>query len=132
MHERLAYHVGAVHRLPVCGSDRRSSAARGKGTWHADFAVSGRTGGERQPLERHPGGDWMPRLTVIEAGRLVDGTGAEPIESARMIVEDGRIREVGPASQVKMPEGDVEKIDASGQTVMPGLLDGHVHLNFSA
>ena len=29
----------------------------------------------------------MPRLTVIEAGRLVDGTGAEPIEAARMVVE---------------------------------------------
>ena len=37
---------------------------------------------------------WMPRLTVIDAGRLVDGTGAEPIEAARMIVEGGRIREV--------------------------------------
>jgi imidazolonepropionase-like amidohydrolase len=74
----------------------------------------------------------MPRLTVIEAGRLVDGTGAEPIDSARMVIEDGRIREVGSASQVKMPAGDVEKIDFSGNTLTPGLLDGHVHLNFSA
>jgi imidazolonepropionase-like amidohydrolase len=74
----------------------------------------------------------MPRLTVIEAARLVDGTGAEPIEAARMVIEDGRIREVGPASQVKAPAGDAEVIDFSGNTVMPGLLDGHVHLNFSA
>ena len=41
----------------------------------------------------------MPGLTVIEAGRLVDGTGAEPIEAARIIVEGERIREVGPASR---------------------------------
>jgi imidazolonepropionase-like amidohydrolase len=74
----------------------------------------------------------MPRLTVIEAGRLVDGTGAEPIESARMIVEGQRIREVGPASQVSVPSGDVAKIDFSEYTIMPGLLDGHVHLVFSA
>ena len=74
----------------------------------------------------------MPRLTVIEAGRLVDGTGAEPIESARMVIEGERIREVGPASQVNVPSGDVDRIDFSEFTLMPGLLDGHVHLVFSA
>jgi imidazolonepropionase-like amidohydrolase len=74
----------------------------------------------------------MPRLTVIEAGRLVDGIGAEPIESARMIVEGARIREVGPASQVSLPSGETERIDFSEHTIMPGLLDGHVHLVFSA
>jgi imidazolonepropionase-like amidohydrolase len=74
----------------------------------------------------------MTGLTLIEAGRLIDGTGAEPIESARIIVEDGRVREVGPASRVKAPQGEAERIDFTGLTVMPGLLDGHVHLVFSA
>jgi imidazolonepropionase-like amidohydrolase len=74
----------------------------------------------------------MPRITVVDAGRLIDGTGAEPIEAARMVVEGERIREVGPASQVKVPDGDVDRIDFSEYTIMPGLLDGHVHLNFSA
>ncbi len=74
----------------------------------------------------------MPRLTVIEAGRLVHGTGAEPVESARMIVEGERIREVGPASQVSVPGGDVDRVDFSEYTIVPGLLDGHVHLVFSA
>jgi imidazolonepropionase-like amidohydrolase len=74
----------------------------------------------------------MPKLTVIEAGRLVDGTGVEPIEAARIVVEGERIREIGPASQVSVPGGDVERIDFSEYTIMPGLLDGHVHLNFSA
>lgn len=69
---------------------------------------------------------------LIEAGRLVDGTGSTPIESARMIVEAGQIREVGPASQVKAPKGDAERLDFSEFTLMPGLLDGHVHLVFSA
>ena len=74
----------------------------------------------------------MPRLTVIEAGRLVDGTGVEPIESARIVVEGERIREIGPASQVSVPGGDAERIDFSEYTIVPGLLDGHVHLVFSA
>jgi len=74
----------------------------------------------------------MPRLTVIEAGRLVDGTGAEPVDAARIVIEGDRIREVGPASAVKMPSGEVEKINFSEFTLLPGLLDGHVHLNFSA
>src|SRR4051794_2265747 len=74
----------------------------------------------------------MTGLTVIEAGRLIDGTGAEPIDSARIIVEDGRIREVGAASRVSAPKGDAERVDLSNLTVMPGLLDGHVHLVFSA
>ncbi len=74
----------------------------------------------------------MSRLTLIEAGRLIDGIGSEPIESARMVIEDGAIREVGPSSQVQVPQGDVERIDFSDLTIMPGLLDGHVHLVFSA
>jgi len=74
----------------------------------------------------------MPRLTVIEAGRLMDGTGAEPIDAARIVIEGERIREIGPASQVKVPSGDVEKIDFSDNMIVPGLLDGHVHLVFSA
>jgi imidazolonepropionase-like amidohydrolase len=74
----------------------------------------------------------MPRLTVIEAGRLVDGTGVEPIESARIVFEGERIREIGPASQVQVPNGDVDRIDFSEYTIVPGLLDGHVHLVFSA
>lgn len=74
----------------------------------------------------------MPRLTVIEAGRLMDGTGAEPIDAARIVIEGERIREIGPASQVKVPSGDVDRIDFSENTIVPGLLDGHVHLVFSA
>jgi len=74
----------------------------------------------------------MPRLTVIEAGRLVDGTGVEPIESARIVIEGERIREIGAASEVKVPGGDIDRIDFSEFTILPGLLDGHVHLVFSA
>ncbi len=72
-------------------------------------------------------------LQVIRVGRLIDGTGAAPIERAAIVVEDGRIREAGPASQVREPQGnEVQQIDCSDYTVLPGLIDCHVHLVFSA
>src|SRR5262249_17657043 len=103
----------------------------GKGTRQADSASL--TGHGAAPAHSAaPGGDWMARLTVVEAGRLGDGTGAGAGEAARVVIEGGRVRGGGPPRQVQPPEGDVEKIDFSAYTVMPGLLDGHVHLNFSA
>ena len=44
-----------------------------------------------------------------------------------VIVRDGRIAEIGPAGQVKVP-ADAQRIDGSGKYLMPGLADMHVHL----
>ncbi|MGH2491993.1 MAG: amidohydrolase family protein, partial [Candidatus Limnocylindria bacterium] len=63
---------------------------------------------------------------VIDNVRVIDGTGAPPIEGARVIVRDDRIAAVGPAAQTPAPS-DAERIDASGRTVVPGLIDVHVH-----
>ncbi|MBA2448161.1 MAG: amidohydrolase family protein [Chloroflexi bacterium] len=72
-------------------------------------------------------------VSVIRAGRLVDGTGAAPIEAATIVVEDGRIREVGgEGGEPSTGGGDAERIDYSDCTVLPGLIDCHVHLVFSA
>jgi imidazolonepropionase-like amidohydrolase len=58
--------------------------------------------------------------------RLVDGTGAPPREAASVLVEDGRIARVGAASDAA-PEG-VQSLDLEGRTLMPGLVDAHVHV----
>jgi imidazolonepropionase-like amidohydrolase len=58
--------------------------------------------------------------------RLVDGTGAAPRESAAVLVEDGRITRVGAASDAA-PEG-VAAVDVAGRTLLPGLIDAHVHV----
>jgi len=69
-------------------------------------------------------------MEYIDCGTLVDGTGKQPISDARILVEDGRIVEVGAAEAVSVPD-DAERIDHSGETVIPGLIDAHLHLKGS-
>ncbi|WP_053947380.1 metal-dependent hydrolase family protein [Halolamina sediminis] len=69
-------------------------------------------------------------MEYIDCGTLVDGTGKQPISDARILVEDGRIVEVGPAEAVAAPD-DAERIDHAGETVIPGLIDAHLHLKGS-
>jgi imidazolonepropionase-like amidohydrolase len=69
--------------------------------------------------------------TVIRADRLIDGTGAAPLENAVLVLDQGKI--VGTFAG-KTPEGlvpaDAEVFDLPGCTILPGLIDSHVHLNF--
>lgn len=67
-------------------------------------------------------------LAVVHA-RLVDGTGAPPVENATVLIEDGRITAVGRAVDVEIP-GGVAILDAKGRTVVPGLIDAHYHMNY--
>ncbi|MBD3293299.1 MAG: amidohydrolase family protein, partial [Armatimonadia bacterium] len=64
---------------------------------------------------------------AIIHGRVIDGTGAEPIEDGVVLIRDGQTEAVGPADQVEVPD-DAEVIDAAGRTVMPGLVEGHAHV----
>jgi imidazolonepropionase-like amidohydrolase len=48
-------------------------------------------------------------------------------EGQAVVVADGRVVEVGPVAAVRA--GDATVLDARGRTVMPGLIDGHVHVN---
>ena len=64
---------------------------------------------------------------VLAGGRLVDGTGAEPLADAVIVINGGKIDQVGPADQVDIP-ATAEVIDVAGKTVLPGLIDAHVHL----
>jgi len=63
-------------------------------------------------------------VKVIKGGRLIDGTGAEPIEGAAVIIEGSKIKAVGKG--IEIPKG-AKVIDAIGKTIMPGLIDSHIH-----
>ncbi|MFX0199856.1 MAG: amidohydrolase family protein, partial [Candidatus Hodarchaeota archaeon] len=64
-------------------------------------------------------------LAIVE-GTLIDGTGKDPVGNSAVLVQNGRISNVGPMKTVKIPSG-AEVISASGFTVMPGIIDAHVH-----
>src|SRR5688572_32967955 len=63
--------------------------------------------------------------TAFEGARVIVGDGTDPIENATIIVRDGRIEQVG--ADVQVPEG-ATRVSLAGKTVMPGILDAHVHL----
>ena len=62
---------------------------------------------------------------------LLDGTGGAPAADQTVVIRDGRIAEVGPAAQVRVPAG-VHTMDLSGHTLIPGLVGMHDHLFYTA
>lgn len=69
----------------------------------------------------------MPEL-LITGGRLIDGTGAGPV-LADVLLRDDEIVAVGSGAGVEAA-ADATRIDAAGKTVMPGLIDAHLHCTF--
>ncbi|HEY5623164.1 MAG TPA: amidohydrolase family protein [Gammaproteobacteria bacterium] len=65
---------------------------------------------------------------VLTGARLIDGTGAAPIEQAALVLRDGRIVAAGPAATTSRPD-DAVHIALSGKTIIPGLINAHGHLN---
>src|SRR5690606_29192486 len=63
---------------------------------------------------------------AIVGGRLIDGLGNKAVEDAVIIIQGNRILHVGAADQIDIPEG-AEIINAEGMTVLPGLIDAHLH-----
>ncbi len=68
---------------------------------------------------------------ALVGARLVDGTGAAPVEAATVVVADGLIAAAGPASEVVIPPG-AEVRHLEGYTLLPGFVNSHVHRGLSA
>jgi len=67
--------------------------------------------------------------TLVKAGRLVDPRTGNVISPVAVLIENGKIKEVGPASQMQTrAAGDVKTIDVGSATLLPGLIDSHTHL----
>ena len=67
--------------------------------------------------------------TLITNGQLIDGSGAAPVPNAAVIVTDGFITYAGSAAEAP-PLPDSRIIDAKGGTIMPGLIEAHIHLTY--
>src|SRR6202795_3207120 len=66
-------------------------------------------------------------MLVLKNSRLIDGTGAAPIDGATIVIRDNRIEAVTTRNASDFP-ADAEIIDVSGMTVLPGLIDCHDHM----
>lgn len=69
-------------------------------------------------------------MILFRVGKLIDGTGAPPVDGAALLVDGDRIVAVGRQADISAPDG-AEVIDAPGATLIPGLIDAHVHLSYS-
>ena len=67
---------------------------------------------------------------VIRNGTVIDGTGAEPIPDGIVIIQGGRILDVGRKADVAVPS-EAQIIDAEGGAILPGMIDSHVHSTWS-
>jgi imidazolonepropionase-like amidohydrolase len=66
--------------------------------------------------------------TVFEGARLIAGDGGPPIENSAFVITD-RVIAVGRRGEVAVPTG-ARRVDLTGKTVMPALVDDHVHMGY--
>jgi imidazolonepropionase-like amidohydrolase len=66
---------------------------------------------------------------VYEGARLIIGDGSAPIESGTLVVQNGRIVAAGRKNTVTVPAGAAH-VDLTGKTVMPGMVNVHVHIGY--
>ena len=65
---------------------------------------------------------------VLVGATLIDGTGREPLSNATVVLVDNKIAQVGRGEAVAYDREQAEVVDLTGKTVVPGLIDMHVHL----
>ena len=65
---------------------------------------------------------------AFKGGLLIDGTGAAPVKDSLVLVDGNKITYAGVGKAVDVPEGYC-CIDISGKTIMPGLIDAHLHFS---
>jgi imidazolonepropionase-like amidohydrolase len=68
--------------------------------------------------------------TLFEGARLITGDGSAPIEDAAFLIENDKITRVGKKGEIQAPAG-AARVDLTGKTVMPALVDAHSHLGYT-
>ena len=67
------------------------------------------------------------QVNVLTHATVIDGTGAGPQKDVTIVMENGRIRDMGPSSKVPAPSG-ATIVDLKGKFVTPGIINAHGHV----
>jgi len=67
------------------------------------------------------------QVTVLTHATVIDGAGAAPQKDVTIVMENGRIREVGPSSKAPVPAG-ATVVDLTGKFIVPGIINAHGHV----
>src|ERR1700739_1515576 len=87
-------------------------------------------------LQAQTARDVAPYVTVnapvvlLNHVTVIDGTGAAPKEDQAVVIADGKIQSIGPASSTQAP-ADTQVLDRSGYSLIPGLVGMHNHLYYT-
>jgi len=63
---------------------------------------------------------------IVLVGTLIDGTGADPLPDAALVIQGAHILALGPRTEVTIP-AHAQLFDAQGTTILPGFINTHVH-----
>ncbi|TKJ29933.1 hypothetical protein CEE39_08675 [bacterium (candidate division B38) B3_B38] len=85
------------------------------------FFIFGLTGNQEE----------VSKTLVITNARLIDGTGAQPLDNAVIVITNGKFTAIGPQGKIVIPK-EARVIDVKGKTVVPGLIDAHVHSTYAS
>ncbi|MCU0290463.1 MAG: amidohydrolase family protein [Thermoanaerobaculaceae bacterium] len=127
MSRRALAAAGAIGLAAVAWSTKASQPGTAGQHQVAVAPVAARESGEtprvpRRRLER-------VRPVVLLGGTLLDGTGAEPLRDAVVVVEGGLIQFAGSRDQIVIPPRAVV-LDVTGSTILPGFINAHVHCRY--
>ena len=66
------------------------------------------------------------RVIAFEGAKIIDGTASAPITDGVLLIRGGTIMKVGTRNSVEIPS-TAQRVDVRGKTIIPGLIDAHVH-----
>ncbi|WP_419999917.1 amidohydrolase family protein [Streptomyces boninensis] len=112
-------------RLTRRGVLAASAALAGTSTALGASGPASASAPRRRPASDRPrtGGN-----LVIQGGTLLDPATGDVTEDAVIVIRDGIVAAAGSRDRIRIP-GGVERLDAHGRWVLPGLIDAHIHLN---
>jgi imidazolonepropionase-like amidohydrolase len=67
------------------------------------------------------------QVIALTHATVVDGTGAGPQKDVTIVMENGRIRDMGPSSKLSVPAG-ASVVDLKGKFIVPGIINAHGHV----